>query len=251
MAIADDATSPRLTNVNGGLTKTVTSASFTPPSNSLLVAMVGSNWNAHYALLPPAPLYTFTDSLTGTWTKVSESDAGSAGAAASAVGYRTISTGAAMTVAATWNADALSKTQYLVIAVLNGAASTGTIAGSLFSGGSLTGATTWATKTVTTTTVGSLVLSVMTYDVSGRTLTANGVTTQYGQNIDTGVGCSEMAGRATSLTTTPGSLTIGWSISGTGTKSASGEIVEIMPAAAGGPIRVVNVLQAVKRASFF
>jgi hypothetical protein len=232
------------TNYTAGAT--ITTASFTPPNNSLVVAISGNCWNTNYSGTP-ANTILYSDSLSGTWTPVNSQNAGASGALMCSTAYR-IGTGSAMTVTAT-SVDSLSKDMLLTVLVYTGAAITSTIATSLFTGTAST--TNFTQQTVTTTTTGSQPVIIVTSD-NNDPLVVNANTTERGHVNDTTVNAISVGGYATNLTTTPGSLSLGWT--GSTAIPQTVAIIEVMPAAAAAasnapPDRVI--LQAVKSAAFF
>lgn len=228
MAIAEDVSSPAAMNSNTGqLIGSQITASFTPPAGSLLIAMCSNQWNASYAGLPGSTI-TYTDSLSGTWTPINNKNAGTGGAAMCSTAYRIIGSSAAMTVTATF-VDTLSKQSMFDVRVLTGAATSGTIATSLAAVFATTA--NFTQQTVTTTTVGSKPMIVISDD-NANALTVNANTTQYSNAQDTVVSSTSASGRATNLTVTPGSLSLGW----TGSAATFQQcvcVIEVMPASAG------------------
>lgn len=247
MAIAEDVTnSPATVTATASATSTTVTASFTPPANSLLIAVSANQWNTNYAGAPASTI-TYSDSLGGTWVPVNNKNAGSAGSAMCSTAYRVIGSSAAMTVTAT-SVDALSKTKLLTVRVLTGAAISGTIATSLAAVFATTAD--FTQQTVTTTTVGSKPIIVVSDD-NNNVLTANANTTEYGKVNDASVSSVSASGRATNLTVTPGSLSIGW----TGAAATFQQcvcVIEVMPPAAGGlPFKQRIMSQAINRASTY
>jgi len=224
MAIVEDASSPASVTAQASTVQTTVTASFTPPAGSLIIAVASNDWNTNYS---GTPSITFSDSLGGTWTAINNANDGSNGAVMVGTAYRIVGASAAMTVTAT-SPDALTKTKLLSVRVLTGAATSGTIATSLFTGHAST--TNFVQQTVTTTKAGSKVITVVADD-NNELLTVNGNTTQYAQQQDSTVSSVVASGRSTNLTTTPGSLSIGWT--GSSTLPQAVAIIEVMPDAGG------------------
>lgn len=162
-----EATSPAY--VSGNAT-TITTASFTPANNSLLVAMVAAGNGTGGAI----SLGAVTDSLGGTWTRVHYDYAGFAGL--SEVWMRDISTGASMTV--TWNpGGTVASGLSMKVQVLTGAKPLAQQTGAL---ACINGIADF-TKAITTTAPNSRIYGAFGRAQTAVALVGNGNTTIYGQ----------------------------------------------------------------------
>ena len=119
-AISVDASLARVTDYPNPANTAVTSTSFTPPNNSMIVVCVNadSQWDAS------AQTVTVSDSLGGAWNLIVEADqsviaGGSGNGGHASLWYRLVTTGAAMTVSAThtvggYDGGALTFKRYIV-----------------------------------------------------------------------------------------------------------------------------------------
>lgn len=216
MAITEDASTPAIIQQTGSGVSTT--ASFSPPSSSLLVALVSGGWG-NTALMTAA----VTDSTGGTWTAAvtaAGTNTGLRGIAA--VFYRYLpTTPGAMTVSATFTG--LQGGRELAVRVLNGAASSqaGAGAGSQVNGT----ATTAGTVSVTTTVAGSVVYGIADNPNANNAYTPNAATsvltgTPTGVFADATDSVRLVAWKATNATVTPGATTLG----GTWTAAANSNI---------------------------
>ena len=224
MAITEDASTPSpATGSDAGSstpsTRTVTSASFSPPANSLMVALVGGGWGNGSAMAA-----SVTDSVSGSWT-AGPAAVGSSGAKGiAAIFYRYLSSApGSMTVTASITNTCGGR--FLAVRVLNGAASTQTGAGSSTAVNST--ATTSGTVSVTTTVTGSQVYGMADDCGINATYTANGSTTIISDFNDTADTVRLVGWKATSTTGSPGATTLGgtWGSSTTNNIAA----LEILP----------------------
>jgi hypothetical protein len=199
-------------------TATITSASFTPGDGLLLVAQCGEGNGTGGA----SSLGAVTDSLGGTWTRLLGDNVSSGGVAE--VWARDIVTGAAMTVTYDPGGTGASGLD-LIVKQYASAKVTAAQPGATATNG---GAAAYS-KAIVTTTPGSLVVGSHGRATSGVVLTANASTTILGQFQGT-AGDTVAAFRASALTTTPGSTTLGF----TNTAAVANYIalVEILPSSA-------------------
>lgn len=174
----------------------VTSASFTPTNGSLLVACVGiANGNDVAGLGSSA----ITDTGSHTWTLLKR-QANSAHATAEVWVADNAST-SAITVTATSQVS-LQVDICLQVISYNGAAAKASQTGAT------AGVNDAGTVAITTTVTGSQVVGGYGFSSTVATLTAAANTTIFGQN-NGGAGDTDAAFKATSLTGTPGSTTLG------------------------------------------
>jgi hypothetical protein len=127
MPIAEDPSTPPVTTDTAG-TGTQTTASFSPPAGSLLVAIAGGGYGGS-----AVPTITFSDSTGGAWTVAATTGAQLARASI-AIRYLAAAPGA-MTVSAAF--ASLTGDRYLAVRVLTGAAAvqTGAATGTTNSAG--------------------------------------------------------------------------------------------------------------------
>lgn len=163
-----EATSPSYVSSN---TTTVVTASFTPTNNSLLVAMAafGNGTGGTSAL------GTVTDSLGGTWTRLSSDFSTSGGVAE--IWARDVVTGAAMTVTYTRGGAATASGLSLKVQVLTGAKVVAQQTGA----SATVGGTSSFTKFLTTTFANSRVYGSFARPTNAVTLANISGTSLYGQ----------------------------------------------------------------------
>lgn len=210
MAIAEDGSTPAVVTASANSTGVITTASFSPPANSLLVVMVNVGFASAGSGIASV---TISDSVSGTYT--AGPFLGDSAADNSGIWFRFLSSApGSITVTAT-NSNHPAAGYQLAVRVLTGAASSqgaGAGAGSATHTG--TPATTAVTSAITTTVTGSAVY-VAACGNAGDTFTAAAATTLI-SNFTDGTDAEVLgAGRATSLTGSPGSTTLGFTSSGT------------------------------------
>lgn len=192
----------------------VTSASFTPAAGDLLVAVVSVGNGAGNIT---TETHSVTDSLSGTWTLLKyltdNFGNGSAG-----VYCRDVASATSMTVTFTSSRTDVGLAVRRFSGAKPAASQTGATAQSV---------ATPYTVTITPTVTGSALVGAIGRATSNVTLTANGVTTIYGQ-ANGGAGDTLGAFKATALTASLTAQTIGF----TNAASANNNIVavEILPA---------------------
>lgn len=198
MSIAEDSSTPAVTaGTPGGTQTSVTSASFTPPANSLLVVEACVNYSSFPA---SAPALTCSDSASGSWTSYTQlSDSASYGITRFFTRPCPTSPGS-ITVTLSRGSDNSTAQLVMAVRVVTGA--------DLASPGGAqhtsTGTGSPATDTVTTTTTGSLVYVCGVFSGSTQSATAQSGTTNIYNTFDTGDLGVPAAARASSLTGTPG-----------------------------------------------
>ncbi len=206
MTITEDASTPGATT-GTGTSPTITSASFTPPANRLIVAMVSGEWS------PGTVTQTLTDSRGLTWQLIGIATGTTQGRGVAAIYCTYVTSSAAMTVTATFTG--LGGGRYLDVRVLAGADPVQS---------SLTGwaqvktslSTTNGRITITTTEVGSVVYGLSNSPTDTNALTALSGTTIIGQHVNT---IDQAAAASWKYTTSiPGSVTLGgtWAVAGAG-----------------------------------
>lgn len=229
MAIAEDASTPAVATGTG--TAALTTASFSPPAGSLLVALIGGGWSNSRITT------AITDSVGGTWTPgvIANDITGDNFYGYAAVYLRYLpSAPGAMTVTATYSGFSGSGAggRQLAVRVLTGASSVQT--GAATAKLALDSSTSSLTASIATTTAGSVVFGVAddarraeTMSASANTslCSANGGTNPFSSSFDT---VTLAAFKQTSATGSPGSLSLGVSLSAS---SNQGEIAlfEVIP----------------------
>lgn len=214
MAIAEDASSPASVYAYSATSSsTVTTASFTPPANSLVLVMVAT------ATAGPIPAISMSDSGSHTWTAgPAKTDIGYVATAhywcyfAASPGPITITAG---------NSPGTGDI-YLTVRVLTGASP-------VQNGATIAVADDTATTSplvpITTTTPGSVPYFTAAV-LGGGTLTPNANTTNVAANTTS----DDLAMGRAPATVTPGTETVGWSISSATYWVMSG--MEILPSVA-------------------
>ena len=198
MALAVDASSPASVIPVGDTTTTIVTASFTPPSGSVLVAMAGLIYSGSGVAGPP---FGVTDSVGGSWAeyKIQCTNATLAG-----VWISYVATGAPMTV--TLTTDALQKGKMLTVKVITGTSNSGYIGvPKTFQSATVVG----LAQSFTPSNTGSLVMLASSYDTTG-TINENAATTEYIQNVDATDGARIQSGQSAVTTTANTPVTLGW-----------------------------------------
>lgn len=202
-------------------TATITTGSFTPANNTLLVAYCSMGNGAGTS----SSLGTVTDSLSGSWTRLA-GDASTTGGVAE-IWCRDIATGASMTVTYDPGGSGASGLD-IICKWYSGAAATASQPGAT----ATLGGTTAYTKAITTTKTGSLVAGAYGRATDAQTLVANSSTTILGQ-VNGSSGDTASLFRATNQTGTPGSTTLGFTnVAGGANRMA---LAEILPAPVSSP----------------
>lgn len=243
LGLFEDASTPAVVTTTG--TANPTTASFSPPGGSLLVALVGGGWGT-----PPTRAIV-TDTSNQTWyTGAIETGltATAGGLAMIAYAYVVSAPGSIM-VTATFTG--LSGGSLLAVRVLNNASPSQLGAGSGVAQQSTNSTT--GTVNVTTTIAGSLVYGISDQTNQDFAYTANGATTIINAYLDPTDSTSLVAWKASAFTTTPGATSLG----GTWATACKSNIaaLEILPVTA--PIlsiippTVQVISQAMERAAFF
>lgn len=219
MAIAEDASAPAVATGTGS--GTLTSASFSPPANTLLVAMVVGGWGSS------AMATTVTDSGSHTWIKIAEAvgtDTSNRGVASMWCTYLSSAPGSITVSVAYTN---LSGGRYLAVKVLTGAASSQSSATGHTAVNGTTKSTTTGQITFTTTTTGSMVYGASDGPFNAAAMTAIAGSTLISSFNNTTDTIGAASWESTAATGTPGSTTFGgtWSTSDEGNVAA----FEVLP----------------------
>lgn len=202
--------------VTGNAT-TVTTASYTPGSNSLLVALVAMGNGAGSA----SSLGAVSDNLSGTWTRLA-GDVSTTGGDAE-VWVRDVGAAAAMSI--TWDPGGAGASGLdLIVKNFSGAKAAASQTGAT----AVNGGTTSYAVALTTTVAGSVVAGSLGRATDAQTLTALAGSTILSQVNGTS---GDTAGlfRATSITATPGAGTYGFGNAAAGTNRMA--LAEIVPVA--------------------
>lgn len=242
MAIAEDASTPAVATGTG--TGNLVSASFTPPSGTLVVALCANMFG------PTGPTVTITSSEGGgTWTVKAQQAGATANFGMSHIAYRyyAASPGAITVTAAYTN---LTGGRFLNCRVFTGANSVQTGGASAVM--QLAAASTNATWSITTTTANAWVYGLVNDQDSDPTFVAAAATTLVGARFDNTTDIATAgAFKATSVVGVPGATTLGITLGAS--NKASGAMMEIMPAVASTtPVgKIINVQQSIARAAFY
>jgi hypothetical protein len=214
MAITEDASQPAV--VTSGTNAALTSAAFSPPTRTLLVAIVSAGYGT------TSNTATVTDSGLHTWTKVVNAIGSGANGGVSQVSYTYLLTApGSITVTSTYTG--LNGGSSLAVRVLNGARPSQ--AGAATATNTTTSSTV-GTVSITTTTIGSVVYGAAEDPDTSATYTVNGATTSINKFIDATNGATDVQWKS-AATVTPGATTLG----GTWGAAASASIVafEVLP----------------------
>lgn len=223
--LSKDASTPAVADSTGNTSGSVTSASFSPPAGSLLVAVVNVTYKA---TVSTAPTLTVTDSKGGTWTE--GPNAYDTHFDGSAVFERYLSAApGSMTVSFSTSNHSQAGLS-LAVEVVDGAASSQAGAGQSatgFGGGAGPG----DESSITTTQAGSLVFVGSGWSTDGSQLTPDSATTTLQDYVDS-TDITQMLTGQSAATTTPGAETLGWR--GTVSEYSSWAAQEVLPAASCG-----------------
>lgn len=223
MAIVEDASAPAAKHSTTGTP--FTTAAFSPPANSLIVALVAAD-----GAVAGTSTATVTDSGGHTWTLLKRQNTVSGSALAGTAEVWCMFTTTALTsitVTATIVGHPANGSD-LVVKVLTGASATqtGATAG-------LGSSSTTAQTSITTTTAGAHVYGAVINWKNSTAYTLNGSTTSVDAFADTTNGDWYAAFKATAAVTTPGATTLGYT---TTAAAANMALAEILPAAGTTPI---------------
>lgn len=208
MAITENASTPAVATATGPGTGSITSAAFSPPANSMLVALVAGGWG-NSGLMSAS----VTDSTGGTWTPGPMAQGTSTGARGVVAMFRRYLPSAPGSMTVTGTITNLQGGRLLAVRVLDGAdpdqtgaASVTKVASSASGGQSTNG-----TVSITTTEAGSQVYGISDDATNDNSWTANGATTALsgGSFVDATDSVTLVAWKATNATTTPGSIVLG------------------------------------------
>ena len=213
MAITEDASTPAV--VSGTGMGSITTASFSPPANTLLIALAcgGSSQTGSGETTT-----TITDSTGGSWLRKTWAGSSSWPRGEVAVFYRYLSAApGSMTVTASWAQNAQGR--FLAVRVLNGANSSQTGASaSAFQASNLE-------VSISTTTAGAWVYGVVDDPYGTQTFTAGSGNTIINSFGDTSDGLQIAAIKASAAVTTPGAFTFGVTNNGDGGYVACMEVL--------------------------
>ena len=215
MAVSIDASSPAAVTATASAAATFTTASFTPPANTLLVAVA----SVGYSGSTQDTTFSISDSLSGSWSNDAIQFPASGGLPQNLIASRFNVSNTAMTV--TLNTGTHTKGVDFSLFVLKGTATSSWLGGHAVS-------TTTMDGSVTTTTVGALVLVGAGYDTNA-TLTADGNTTTTNHLTDNSDGLELFTGHSTNTVSSPGATTYGWT--GAGATAKTWAAAEYVPAA--------------------
>jgi hypothetical protein len=215
-SIGEDAsTPPAATKTVTSATMAVTTASFSPPAGTLLVATL----DITHASGTPSVTMSSTIAGNPAWTT---GPALNAGTNYAAVFYLYLASApGAITVTAT-NSTSQSQNGQLSVRVVTGAASAQGGAGS----NTASGTSTSFTGSVTTTETGSRVYLAVAANAAESSITPNGATTTIANYQPSG-GETLLSGRSSAGTGTPGSTAFGWTAGSSTTFTWAG--LEILP----------------------
>jgi hypothetical protein len=244
VALAEDASSPAvIASISGGNPLITTTASFTPPAGSLLVAMAISGRSS--GALQTA--ITITSSPAQTWTVAANAQGAGAdngGTAQIAYTYLAAAPGATTVTASMTN---VSSGRSFLVKVITGAAVSQSGAGV----NTRVQATisTDGTISVTTTAPGSLVYGASDAIDGNSALTLNGATTLLNDFSNTTQASRYTHWKSAAVTVTPGATTLGGTYAAARKSSiAALEILQVIPPPIGD---LVFKQQAVNRSYFY
>lgn len=236
--ITEDASTPAVV-ANTGSTNPTT-ASFSPPGNSLLLALIGGGWGSSTVSA------TVTDSGGHLWTTVATATgatSGEYGVAKIAYTYLATAPGSIFVSGTFTN---LSGGAFLAVRVLNNAAAwqAGAGANTL-----VNASTTAATITDTTTKVNSQVYGIGDAATSNVPFTPNGATTSVSTFADATDTVTLAAWKGSAPTITPGATTFGGTWGATSVTNIA--VFEVLSAVLVVPLSMAIVSQSLMRASCY
>lgn len=202
MTIAEDASTPTPTHKAAGSSGSVTSVSFSPPANSMVVVMV----NAMYYNGVSSPSFTCADSLSNSYTQGCFVNSSSQCSTA-AIFFHYYTTAPGSITVTVNNSSSASAAYYLAPRVVTGVSSTNSGAAS----GTLNN---YMSSNITTTVSGSWVY-VIAGNNENQSQTPTSATTTIDFWRDSKTTDTTYSGRMTNATVTPGSVDLGWGDSGT------------------------------------
>jgi RHS repeat-associated protein len=216
-----DASSPP--PVSGTTNATLTTASFTPPANSLIVAVasIGDNQSGG---TPFTPNVTTSDNASMTWKLLVNAGSSTVHNGETAVYAANAGASSARTVSVSSQTNTGLRGRSLTVYVFTGAKPVANQPGATYSAQPTTSAS-WP---LTTSTSGSLVLGGYNHATSNMTLTPNAQTVTVQAVNDATNHETYAALKAAALTGTPGATTFGWTNATTGTANMA--LAEILPA---------------------
>lgn len=207
MAVTEDASTPAVAATAGGSAATsLTSASFSPPANSLLVAICLANWSTYPGSVPG---FTVTDSASGTWTNGPTVTLAAAFAKAVISTRPVTSAPGSITVTLSRGADNSAAMLMLAARVCAGAKSSSYTGASGTNSGTGSGGTANVAVTITPGAAGSMVYACTDY-ANNNTDTALASTTTIQSTSDGPDGGFLSAGSAAGPALT--STAFGWSV---------------------------------------
>jgi hypothetical protein len=208
VSVSEDASTPAVaTTAGGSAATTLTTASFSPPAGSVLVAMCEINWGT-YPGSPPA--ITVTDTAGGTWTAGPSVQLAAAGAKTAIFTRPAVSAPGSVTVTMSRGADSSAAMLKLAVRVCAGANTSAPQGASGTASGTGTGSGFSVAATLTPTALGSL-LYVAADHANNNATTALTGTTQLSQTSDGTDGGVLSAGVSSSVTSSLAAQTLGWS----------------------------------------
>lgn len=212
MAVSEDASTPAVATSGGGYTgtsiqtsSTYGSAAFSPPANSVLVAMCVANYAS---LQGPYPTFTVSDSAGGTWTTGPVISTAATYAKVQIFTRPCVSAPGSITVTFSRGSDTNQAELMLAVRVLDGA-STSTPQGASARASSNSNSN--LQIAITPTVVGSLIYVVA--DEAGNTppIVQSGTTT-LASSLDANDGGYLLSGVSSSTTSSLTSQTFGWQV---------------------------------------
>ena len=239
-SIAVDGTSPPVVALTNTRATSLTTASFTPPANTMLAVLASFEYQTTGN---GAPVLTVSDSASGTYVTGPSVYDGISAQAAIWTQYLYNSPGAitvslAVTAAAPYGA-------ILAVYVLDGPTSIQTGVGHATA--TPTVPTTGWTGNITTTKIGSWVM-IAASGAAQAAVTPSGITTLEDYQ-DTAEGASLLTARQATVTSTPGVTPLGWTSSKAG--SFAWAALEILPAVPVIPSFARTHRQAIVQASLY
>lgn len=245
MSVSEDASTPVVAATAGGsAATTLASASFSPPSGSVLLAICQVN----YGSFPGSPpTLTVIDSASGTWTILGSqfNDASGTGTIHAMFTRPCSSAPGSITVTLGRGSDTTGAMLRLAVRVLDGA----NLSSPAGAHNTALPTNTTVEVTLTPTVIGSQVYVAGIHGSSAADSPIAGTTT-ISSVSDASDGGVLSIGKATSTTSSLTSTTYGWTHTGSVAAAVLG--AEVVPAAAGtSAVPPTVVTQAVKRAAYY
>lgn len=226
MAVSEDGSTPAVATTAGGSTATsLTTASFSPPSNTVLVALCIINWSTYPGVVPNI---TVSDTASGTWTAGPVVTLASSGAKAAMFTRPAVSGPGSITCTMSRGANNTAAELMLAVRVCDGAKTSGPQGANNTASGVGSGAGTHVSATITPNSSGSLVYVVGGYANNNSNAVITGTSTIQSSSDSTDGG-TLLTGKSSATTTGGVAQEYGWTANITSGEGRIAAVLEILP----------------------